>query len=242
MDVCIITDNNYLFENFKKLISERNVGDDFFRFYYSFSNKTFIEKYKDSIDFSPICLKEKNEQFFSQYDLYISLHCKQLFPESLVKKHRCINIHPGFNPYNRGWFPQVFSILNKEPIGVTIHEMDEKLDHGSIIFQEELSIFSYDTSYDIYKRILSKEIEMLEKHLDNLLSGDYTARSVCSEGNINFKSDFDRLCHLDLEQQGSFGSFIDILRATTFEGYDNAFFYDEYGNKIYITINLKRDN
>ena len=46
-------------------------------------------------------------------------------------------------------FQQVFSILNKLPVGVTIHEMDEQLDHGIIIVQKEINIFSWETSCDV---------------------------------------------------------------------------------------------
>ncbi len=85
----------------------------------------------------PICLKECDNSFFDKYILFISLHCKQIFPQRLTDNYRCINIHPGYNPYNRGWFPQVFSILNKNTAGVTIHEIDQELDHGPIIYQEK---------------------------------------------------------------------------------------------------------
>ena len=73
-------------------------------------------------------------------------------------------------------FPQVFSILNKKPEGVTIHEMDRELDHGSIIFQEELPIYSYDTSQDVYQRIQDKEIEMLREHLEEIVNKKYIAK------------------------------------------------------------------
>lgn len=242
MNVCIVTDNRFIFENFQKILCKKKESLGSFSFFYSNFNRDFAERYKDSKKFLPICLKEVGDDFFSRYELFVSLHCKQMFPNQLVENYRCINIHPGFNPYNRGWFPQVFSILNKMPIGVTIHEMDKELDHGPIIYQEELEIFSYDTSFDIYQRILEKEIELLEKYLDILISGDYETTPPCIQGNINYKSDFDELCKINLNEEGTFGHFIDILRATTFADYDNAYFYDENGNKIYISINMKKSD
>lgn len=242
MNICVITDNRFLYENFLKILSEKEEVVENFDFFYSKFNHKFSELYKNSSTFLPIRLKDEGEDFFSQYELFISLHCKQLFPSNLVENYRCINIHPGMNPYNRGWFPQVFSILNKMPVGVTIHEMDTALDHGPIIYQEELEILSDDTSFDVYQRILSKEIELLEKNLDVLVSGDYEVMVPQNEGNINYKYDFDELCKINLKETGTFGHFIDILRATTFENYDNAYFYDKNGDKIYISINLKKTN
>jgi methionyl-tRNA formyltransferase len=39
------------------------------------------------------------------YHLILSFNCKQIFPADLVSSVTCKNVHPGFNPYNRGWFP-----------------------------------------------------------------------------------------------------------------------------------------
>lgn len=236
MKVCVITDNEFIYNNFVELIKN---SEHQFSFFYSSFNKSFQEKYKDDENFKGVRLKDENESFYNQFDLFISLHCKQIFPDKLVNNYRCINVHPGLNPYNRGWFPQVFSILNKKPIGVTIHEMDNELDHGPIIYQESISIDSYETSLDVYNRIQNLEVEMLKKYLNDLITGNYKAKQLTDEGNINYKSDFDELCKIDLNRTGSFGEFINVLRATTFAKYDNAYFIDEKGNKVFISINLK---
>ena len=239
MKVCVITDNDFIFNAFQEIIAERKLTK-IFDFYFSSSNEGFVKKYLDRTDFRPIMLKQENDDFFSQYDLYLSLHCKQMFSDRLVENYRCINVHPGFNPYNRGWFPQVFSIINKLPIGVTIHEMDSKLDHGPIIFQEQIDILEHDTSLDVYNKIQKLEIDMLKRYLPCLLKADYSTTVPQYEGNVNYKADFDRLCMLDLNKQGTFGEFLGILRATTFDKCDNAYFYGSDGNKVYVSINLKK--
>ena len=86
------------------------------------------------------------EWISTNYDLVISVHCLQFFPKNLVNNIRCINIHPGYNPINRGWYPQVFAIVHDLGIGATIHEMDEKLDNGPIIARELLTKLEWDTS------------------------------------------------------------------------------------------------
>ena len=238
MNICVITDNEFIYSRFSDMVKE---SADNYDFYYSSFNKAFLEKYEECDSFKPIRLKRMDDCFFCKYDLFMSLHCKQLFPDILVDNYRCINVHPGLNPYNRGWFPQVFSILNKKPVGVTIHEMDQELDHGSILFQEEVSVYSYDTSQDVYQRIQDKEIEMLREHLEEIVNKKYIAKKMVGEGNINYKEDFDRLCKINLNKEGTFGEFIDLLRATTFAKYDNAYFVDEDGNKVFVSINLKKE-
>jgi len=59
------------------------------------------------------------------------------------------------------------------------------------------------------------------------------------EGNINLKKDFNVLCELDLEKTMTLKEAIDYLRAMTFTGYKNAYFYGEKGNKLYVEINLE---
>lgn len=86
----------------------------------------------------PINVRDKStvDNIIGLYDLVFSLHCKQIFPKKLVDEVTCINFHPGFNPFNRGWYPQSFSIINGMPAGATIHKMDENVDSGEIIAQK----------------------------------------------------------------------------------------------------------
>ena len=239
MRVCVITDNVFLYRHFLEIVRSDVYRGDRFDFFCSAGNRAFSEACgSDAV--KPVHLKGENGDFFGRYDLFISLHCRQMFPERLVKEHRCINIHPGFNPYNRGWYPQVFSILNGLPAGATIHEMDCELDHGPVIFQEQVVIEEADTSKDVYKKIQELELRMLRDHLPALLRGDYRLRHT-EEGNRNGKEDFAALCRLDLDQRGTFGEFMRMLSAVTFEGYDNAFFYDQDGGKIYVEIRLRKE-
>lgn len=238
MYIMVLTDNEFIYDKFNLLINDSLYKNDKFDFFYSPKNLNFNIKYNNSNSFKEISINEKLDDIIQKYDLVLSLHCKQIFPVKLVKSLRCINIHPGLNPYNRGYYPQVFSLLNKFPIGVTIHEMDELLDHGPVIVQEEVKINDWDTSYDVYKKIQDKEIELLTNQLRSIIDGNYNTTTT-QEGNINMKKDFDELCEVDLDKTVTYREAIDYLRAMTFNGYNNAYFYDQYGNKIYIEIRLK---
>jgi len=171
--------------------------------------------------------------------LVLSLHCKQLFPAEMVKSIRCINVHPGYNPHNRGWFPQVFSILNNKKAGASIHEIDEQLDHGAIICQQEVQIEKWDTSLTAYLKIQDVEVQLLRENLTAILEGNYKTHVPIEEGNINLKKDFDSLCKIDLEKHVTMSKAIDYLRALTHGNYKNGYFIDENtGKKIYVTISL----
>lgn len=240
MKVCVITDNLYIYEHFIDLL-QRKPQDAEFDFYYATWNHAFREKFGENGGMKPIKLREQGDDFFNAYDLFISLHCKQLFPDKMVKEHICINVHPGLNPYNRGWFPQVFGIMNHMPIGVTIHKMDTELDHGPILYQRELTLGADETSKDVYERILATEMELMEEHLEDILTGNYTLTPMAGEGNINYKQDFDALCEIDRDKPATYGEVIDFLRAMTHQPYKNAYFYDADGRKIYVGIELEKE-
>ena len=122
--------------------------------------------------------------------------------------------------------------------GVTFHSMYTFLDHGTIIVQKEVTIESWDTSFDVYNKIQRLEIDLLKKELPIMLKGDYQTFTPQNEGNINRKADFDKLCEIDLQKNITWGEAIDRLRALSFNGYKNAYFIDEHGTKIFIDISL----
>ncbi|ALU14410.1 hypothetical protein ACH52_1630 [Eubacterium limosum] len=237
MKILVITDNARVLKEKKNL---DKIFDQYGKVAYCYSdNNLELKKLLKKEDaFFSIDLKNL-PSFIFDFDLIISWHCKQLFPKTLIQSVRCINIHPGYNPYNRGWFPQVFSILNKKPCGVTIHEIDEHLDHGKIIAQKEVSQEKYYTSKSFYDRIIETEFQLFRECADKILTGNYQPFFSHDEGNLNLKSDFDQLLKIDLNEVGTFESFIDRLRALTFEGYDNAYFFDGKGKKIYVELKLK---
>jgi methionyl-tRNA formyltransferase len=236
--ILVISDNEPLVTRFKALIKKGIFGQHAFHFAFSPKNAALEEKYRDNREFFPVNVKTEYEQIIRDYDLVISLHCKQLFPPVLVKGIRCVNVHPGLNPYNRGWFPQVFSIVNSLPCGATIHEIDEQLDHGGIIAQKQVNIESWDTSLSAYDKILDAEMELIEAHMLDVIEGNYEAKKPASEGNLNLKKDFDALCQINLSDIDTFQNHLDRLRALTHGNYLNAYFLDENGRQIFLKLEL----
>ena len=235
--VLIISDNLTQIQNFVELVSHPKYEQFAFDYAYSHNNKALDALYKEENWIKAINVKDAVDDLIRNYQLILSLHCKQLFPDKLVDNVRCINIHPGLNPHNRGWFPQVFSIINGKPCGVTIHEIDSELDHGPIICQKEVPIHSWDTSFTVYNRVLEEEIKLLDSHLLDIIKANYTTH-VPEEGNLNLKKDFNKLCEINLEDVDTFQNHINRLRALNHGEYNNAFFIDGDGNKVYLKLEL----
>ena len=179
----------------------------------------------------------------SNYDLIISYHCRQLFPPTIVQNVRCLNIHPGLNPFNRGWYPGVFSIANGLPAGATIHEIDEKIDNGPIVAQKQVEILPQDTSGTVYPKIIEAEMELLEEWFLPIIKGEYQTVVPDQKGNLNYKKDFSALCKIDPEEIVRAGDLIDRLRALTHGSFQNAFIpiTSKSGKqqKLFISLNLE---
>jgi methionyl-tRNA formyltransferase len=119
--------------------------------------------------------------------------------------------------------------------------MDKEIDHGSIVVQREVSITEADTSKSVYDRIIDVEFRLFDDIIDEIVSGRYSCFAPHDEGNYNSVSDFKELCEIDLDQRVTFREALNYLRAMTFDGYENAYFYDENGFKVHVSLNICRD-
>lgn len=210
MNILVLCDNNRLFPD---------VVGIFKRFQTCVTNSTDINP---QLDYNHI---------IKHFGLVFSIHCKKIFPKVLTDRIRCINVHPGYNPYNKGMYPHIFSIINGLPAGVTIHEMTERIDDGPVIFQEEVKVLPYDTGETLYERIIECEKQLLASTVDRLISHQYEALPKFG-GNYNSKKDFEKLCEIDLT--GTAEQLYNQLRALSFPGYNNARINNHFLNlKIY---------
>jgi methionyl-tRNA formyltransferase len=240
-EVLIISDNPFLAERFEKEV--------WTLVYSSSYNLSFgCSPYSNTADFNlskPISkIDLKNSEDLNAIlgsHLILSIHCKQLFPEKLVNTVRCVNVHPGYNPINRGWYPQVFAIIENLDIGATIHEIDKHLDNGKIIVREKVQKYEDDTSLSLYNRITNKEIELLKFNIESILNNTYQAFLPELKGTLRLKKDFNKLLQIDLDEKLTMGEAINRLRALTHGAYKNAYYFNKIGDKIYISLNIDRE-
>lgn len=237
--VLVISDNEELIKYILALMHKKKF-DSFSEIEIRYSSVNKSPDRLENMGLRQVDVKAQARSLIETYDLIISAHCKQIFPPVLVNSVRCVNVHPGLNPFNRGWYPQIFSIINKKPIGATIHVMDEQIDNGEIIIQEEVDLYESDTSKDVYERVVEAEKKLLGTHLENIIKGDYSSKKVAASGNYNSPADFLELCELNLSSVGTLREHIDLLRALSHGEHNNAYFYDATGTKVYVRMALER--
>ena len=232
----IISDNYSICSKVSEIILGKNFDIKFSYGISPFSNEDDFPMDVDIFDMKKI---EDVEALIEKHDLLISVHCKQLFPNELINAVKCINIHPGYNPINRGWYPQVFAIINDLVIGATIHEITRDLDNGPVIKRKKVKKYAWDTSLSLYNRVVDEEIELFDKCLYDILNNSYTTFTPKETNNLFLKKDFEELKQIKLDKKATYKEVIDHLRALTHGDYDNVFFIDrDTGKKIIVKISL----
>lgn len=93
----------------------------------------------------------------------------------------CIAAHPSLLPKYRGAAPIEWAIIRGEKkTGVTVIRVNEKIDAGDIILQEEINISPDETAQDLEQRLSFLASKMLLKSLKQIKAGN--ARYVPQQG------------------------------------------------------------
>jgi methionyl-tRNA formyltransferase len=150
----------------------------------------------------------------------------------------CINLHPAFLPYNRGAYPNVWSIIEGTPAGVTLHYIDEGVDTGDIIARRQVAVLPTDTGERLYRRLERACVELFQEYWP-LISSSQAPRIAQNknEGTLHRAKDIEQIDALDVERSYTARQLIDILRARTFPPYRGAYFEHD-GRRVYLRLQL----
>src|SRR3989338_10135635 len=111
-------------------------------------------------------MRESKNYF--QINLFIVVAYGKIIPEEIlnIPKFGSINIHYSLLPKYLGASPVESVILNGDvETGVTIQQMEYKMDAGTIIAQEKVSIFPDEKALNLRKRLIKIGGELLVKIL-----------------------------------------------------------------------------
>ncbi len=127
--------------------------------------------------FQPIKIREeKNVAKLEELDIdfMVVVAFGQILPKSIldIPKYGCINVHSSLLPTYRGAAPIQWTIINGESkTGITTMFMDEGIDTGDILLQEETPIYDDDTGGSLHDRLADMGAKLLIKTLDGLKAG-----------------------------------------------------------------------
>ena len=150
----------------------------------------------------------------------------------------CVNIHPALLPYNRGAYPDVWSIVEGAPAGVTMHYIDEGVDTGDVIAQGQVNVEPVDTGEMLYRKLERTAVELFTETWPLIRSGQ--APRILqnkSEGTYHRVCDVEQIDEIDLDHTYTGRELINIIRARTFPPYAGAYFRHN-GRKVYLRLQL----
>ena len=135
----------------------------------------------------------------NKIEFIISYGYKYLITKDIIDlfKGKIINLHISFLPFNRGYYPNLWSHLEGSPSGVTIHLINEQIDGGEILLQKKVEIDPKKHSFRSSYLILRKEIEILLKSNWKFLKlGEIPGKISINKGSYKNKKDGDEILQL----------------------------------------------
>ncbi|HIB01103.1 MAG TPA: formyl transferase [Phycisphaerales bacterium] len=131
-------------------------------------------------------------------DFIISYGYPHIISEDVIKKMhgKAINLHISYLPWNRGSDPDLWSVADDTPKGVTIHYLDKGVDTGDIIAQKEVACSPEDTLGEYYDRLHRELQEMFRETWPNIKLGKVPRIKQEGEGSCHLSVDREKFVHL----------------------------------------------
>jgi len=166
------------------------------------------------------------------FDYILQPKLLDLFPAGVV------NLHPSFLPYNRGQYPNVWSIVDGTPAGVTLHYIDAGVDTGDVIAQHKVEIEPVDSGATLYHKLEYACVALFKDTWPLIRSGQASrVPQHGGEGSFHLARDVDQIDLIDLDRTYTGRELIDIIRSRTFPPHRGAYMVHE-GRKVYLRLQL----
>jgi methionyl-tRNA formyltransferase len=137
------------------------------------------------------------EQLYNINDLiFFSLEFDRIIKPAKFLSTKLYNIHFSLLPKYKGMYTSAWPLLNGEKTsGVTLHVIDEGIDTGDIIEQQEFSIGDNDNCRDLYFKYTEHGIELFKNNYQTIVQNAYKTRkqsfrdsSYYSKSSIDYSS------------------------------------------------------
>lgn len=107
-------------------------------------------------------------------DILVVVAYGRILPESIlsVPKYGAINVHGSLLPAYRGAAPIQWAVLNGDNVtGVSTMYLANEMDTGDVIYTAETEIGEYETSGELFDRLMDMGAELLVKTLEDIDKG-----------------------------------------------------------------------
>lgn len=153
-------------------------------------------------------------------DHLISIYFDYILDQRFLElpRREALNLHPGYLPYNKGFFYYVWAQLDGTPAGVSIHRMAASVDAGDVISQSRVHIEPTDTGDLVYRKHEDEAVRLFRGTWPAVLEGRFHAHRQRHGGTRHKISEARALTRLDASETLRAGDLIERLRICTFAG------------------------
>jgi methionyl-tRNA formyltransferase len=132
------------------------------------------------------------------YDYLVSHRYRHILPPHICDSFegRAVNLHTGFLPWNRGADPDLWSLIDGTPRGVTIHYISAGLDKGDIISQALVGFSADDTLASAKQKLQDAMLPLFVQWWPLIKSGNCQRLRPVLPGTYHRSADKERLAHL----------------------------------------------
>jgi methionyl-tRNA formyltransferase len=156
-------------------------------------------------------------------DCILSAHCNVILPPRVIEAvPHPLNLHPGYLPYGRGYWPTYWAIADGSPAGTTLHRMAPLVDRGPVVAQARVDVRPTDDGESLTSRVAQAEIAMLRKVWPSVRSGRYRVFSPRGKGTYHDRAEGLSARRLSGAETMSVRRFVDLARAFTDSRFDGV--------------------
>jgi len=129
-------------------------------------------------------------------EFIVSYGYRYILPPEVIDRYKTVNLHISYLPWNKGADPNFWSWVDGTPKGVTIHYMDETINTGDIIAQEEMEFegeWKDLTLYDTCAQLKEKVENLFMNSWDKIKQGNILEKSQKGLlGTFHLKQDIEQ--------------------------------------------------
>lgn len=170
----------------------------------------------------PFITDDINTAHYEHATTALSVHYPRIVCNRVLQHYtNAYNVHPGYLPWGRGYYPVFWALWEETPAGATLHSMVAEVDKGNIIDQIQVAYSSEDTGGSLFDRVREAERELLRRHWHQIVNGITLVGKPQPDGVGTFhtKKEFFELKQLHTWNHLSSHDLVRLVRCLSFPGY-----------------------
>lgn len=175
-----------------------------------------------------------------EVDFIISVQYHEILKQNQISKARqlAVNLHMAPLPDYRGCNQFSFAILDKKKeFGTTLHVMDERIDHGDILFEKRFPIPEECWVNELYELTYQHSLILFKEHISAIFKKQYQRRPQAEflkerSSSIHYRKEMNGIKCIDITWPEE--KIKRHIRATSMPGFEPPFTMIQ-NEKIYLS-------